>query len=474
MKFSHVAIITVLILMPVKAQAQATPQSSKQPAAWPSMVAFVDLPKVGQVNTRWTQTGQAAKVERLPKPDPAQSHEAEHGAIEHGVATMALPEFEQIALHHNPTLALARARIQAARGHWLQEGLYPNPTIGYSGEEMGDEGTSGKQGGVISQEFVTAGKLRLNRAVASREIAKLQQEAAAQQFRVLTDVRTHFYEVLVDQSKIELIEQLVKIGEEGVRTAEALIRAKEASRVDLLQARVEVDSTRILLVNARRDHEAAWRMLAAVLGCPSMPMPRLSGNAEDFGPPLEWEGSLDRLLMESPELAAARAEVSRTRCAIQRACAQRTPNIGLETSVHQDNVTDSQIAAVRLGIPLLIFDRNQGNIAAANSDLIAACRNVERIRLQLQTRLAETFDRYASTRNQVEKYKSSIIPNARESLDLIGVGYQQGEFGYLMLLTAQRTYFRSNLAYIESLKELKLATAEIEGFLLKDSLAAGE
>ena len=414
------------------------------------MVGFVDLPK----------TGQPAEHEPLTAPDPAEQR----------AGVMTLPELEQMALCNNPTLAIARARVQAARGHWLQNGLYPNPRIGYASEDMGSEGTSGKQGGIVTQEIVTAGKLRLNRAVASREIAKLQQEAAAQQFRVLTDVRTHFYEVLVDQGKIELIKQLVKIGEEGVRTAEALIRAKEASRIDLLQARVEVDSTRILLFNARKDHEAAWRMLAAVLGCPQMPMARLSGNVEDFGPPLEWEDALWRLLGESPELAAARTEVSRSRCAIQRACAERTPNIALETSVQQDYVTDSTIAAVRLEIPLQIFNRNQGNIAAANSNLIAACRNVERIRLELQSRLAETYDRYAGTRNQVEQYKSAIIPNAKESLDMIAVGYQQGEFGYLLLLTAQRTYFRSNLAYIEALKELKLASAQSEGFLLKDSL----
>ncbi len=456
MKFMHVAIvIAVSALLPATARAQALSPPDR-PDGWPSMIDFVDLPKI-----RAAKTGQAAQVEPLPAPDHAQPRLAE----------LTLPEFEQMALHNNPTLALAMARIQAARGRWLQDGLYPNPTIGYASEDMGSVGTSGKQGGVITQEIVTAGKLRLNRAVASREIAKLQHEAAAQQLRVFTDVRIHFYDVLVDQSKIELIKQLVKIGDEGVRTAEALIEAKEASRVDLLQARIEVDSTKILLFNARKNHESSWRMLGAVLGCPGIPMARLSGNVEDLGPRLEWEDALGRLLAESPELSAARAEVSRSRWAIQQACAERSPNIALETSVQQDNVTDSTIAAVRLEIPLQIFNRNQGNIAAANSNLIAACRNVERIRLELQSRLAQTFDRYAGTRNQVEKYRSSIIPNAKESLEMIAIGYQQGEFGYLLLLTAQRTYFRSNLAYIEALKELKSATAEIEGLLLKDSLA---
>ena len=38
-------------------------------------------------------------------------------------------------------------------------GLYPNPTIGYIGDQMGAQGTAGEiQGGYIQQTIVTAGK----------------------------------------------------------------------------------------------------------------------------------------------------------------------------------------------------------------------------------------------------------------------------------------------------------------------------
>ena len=64
-----------------------------------------------------------------------------------------------------------------------------------------------------------------------------------------------------------------------------------------------------------------------------------------------------------------------------------------------------------------------------------------------------------------------ILPAAKESLDLIASGYQQGEFSYLNLLTAQRTYFQSNLAYLESLLQLQSAEAQIRGLLLSESLS---
>ena len=43
-----------------------------------------------------------------------------------------------------------------------------------------------------------------------------------------------------------------------------------------------------------------------------------------------------------------------------------------------------------------------------------------------------------------------------------------------MLLTAQRTYFQTNLAYLDALRDLRSATTSLEGNLLSDSLQGTE
>jgi cobalt-zinc-cadmium efflux system outer membrane protein len=62
------------------------------------------------------------------------------------------------------------------------------------------------------------------------------------------------------------------------------------------------------------------------------------------------------------------------------------------------------------------------------------------------------------------------LPNAKSSLELVRDGYQAGEFGFLNLLVAQRTYSQTNLAYVEALRELWSAAVEIRGLLLNNSL----
>ena len=59
------------------------------------------------------------------------------------------------------------------------------------------------------------------------------------------------------------------------------------------------------------------------------------------------------------------------------------------------------------------------------------------------------------------------------SLDLVASGYRQGQFDYLTLLTAQRTYFRVNLAYLESLRQFHTSRVAIEGLLLSGGLQKG-
>jgi outer membrane protein, heavy metal efflux system len=89
-------------------------------------------------------------------------------------------------------------------------------------------------------------------------------------------------------------------------------------------------------------------------------------------------------------------------------------------------------------------------------------------------RLAEVFQQYTTALYQVEKYTRDILPKAQASLTLTTSGYRQGEYGYLSLLMAQRTYFQTNLIYLDALRELRTAATAIEGNLLSGSLQAGD
>lgn len=384
--------------------------------------------------------------------------------------TLTLDDLQQIALESNPTLAQARMAVRAAQGEYLQAGLYPNPTVGYLADEVGNDRTAGLQGAFLGQEVVTSGKLRLGRAVASYQVQQARYGSEAQRRRVLNGVRAGYYEVLLAQKMIELNQQLVHIGDEGVKVTEQLKEVGEVSDADVLQAHIEADTARLGLVEADHRHRGTWRRLTAVVGRPEMEPVALAGEVETQLPVLHWEETLTQLLTQSPELSQARAGVRRARCEVAFQRAQRVPNIQIGTAIKYDDGSHYTVADVELGLALPLFDRNQGNIVKAQADLITAQRDVERIELDLRDRLATAFEQYATARQHAESYASVIRPNAEKSLELTRSGYRLGQFGYLTLLTAQRTYFGVNLDYLTSLGELWARTVEIDGMLLSGGL----
>ena len=223
---------------------------------------------------------------------------------------MTMAELEQIALANNPTLSQAAARVGAAR-KTTPGGALSEPGDRLHRRRNGQRRTAGQQGGFLREEIVTNGKRGLSRAPAGHEVSQAQYALHVQQWRVLNDVRANGYDFLIAQRTVELDDQLVRIGEASMKVAEKMFAAKEVGRVDVLQTRVEANSTKIQLDNARNQYMAAWRKLAVVIGMPDMEPKPLADELEKEVPELTWNESLTCLMAESPELAQARAGVER-------------------------------------------------------------------------------------------------------------------------------------------------------------------
>ncbi|MFV1968036.1 MAG: TolC family protein [Pirellulaceae bacterium] len=385
---------------------------------------------------------------------------------------MTLLDLEAMALQSSPAITQAVAQVEAAQGNWVQVGLPPNPSLGYSGQEIGNDGKSGQQGGFVAQNFITGKKLRLNREIAAWEVERAERNLGAVRLRVLTDVRIGYYDVLIAQRRRELATDLVHIGEQGVTATQALFDAREVSEADPLRARVQAETARIFFQTSTNQYVEAWRRLSAVLGMPDLAPQPLEGELKPDEFNLSWNETLQQVLGERPEMAAAIAGVESARWGIERAHAQVIPNVNVQAGVALDNSTGDTISNISVALPIPIINRNQGGIRRAEAEAFAAEKAVDRLALDLQSRLATAFQRYESARNQVDKYsqEGGILDTAKRTLDLIQAGYQAEEFGVLDLLAAQRTFSQTNLAYLGSLREVWASAMEIRGLLLRGSL----
>jgi len=382
----------------------------------------------------------------------------------------SLQDFEQFALRNNPTLVQAAARMEAARGRAVQVGLPPNPRVAYIGEEIGEGGSAGKQGLGVRQEIVTGGKRRLAQAAAGAEMNRREQLWAAQRLRVLSDVRTAFFEVLAAQRRIDLSHELLKAAEAAHRSAKKLFQAEEVGYGDVLRTRTVEGRAQLRLNDAQSQHRAAWRRLTSVAGVPGLGPSPLEGSLDVNVPLLDWEDSLRRLQKESPELSAAVADLERARVAVAHATVGRYPNFDVGTAVLYDFGANETLASVEFSTPIPWHDRNQGRIAEAQGQLVAAEQEVQRVLLSLRARLAVVFGRYERARRSVVMYDEKILPDAKTAYDSVVKVYRRGEVGLLELLDVQRSLVSARLERLEAAAAVRREAVRIDALLLSDGL----
>lgn len=383
---------------------------------------------------------------------------------------LSLEVLEQMALTSNPAISQTAARVRALRGKWVQVGLAPNPTVGYVGGEIGNDGAAGQQGGFIGQDFITAKKLQRNRAVVAAEISRAEQELATVQRKVQSDVRQGYYAALLAQRRVELAEELVRVTSEAARSSKQLYEAEEIPLAGLLQTEVQQQNSAVLMRTARNALSQAWRRLSAIIGGAALPEQPLEGEVSELPVPLDWQEQLVRVQSESPEVAAAMANVERARRALNRACVEAVPDVSTQLSVQYDDSSEDTIAGVQIGIPLPLWNRNQGGIRQAQAEVTEAVRNVDRVELDLNQRLADAFREYSDAEVTANSYAREILPRSKQTFELVQKGYSQGEVGYLDLLAAQQVYSQTNLAYLDALQTLWQSYVLIDSLLLEGSL----
>lgn len=385
-------------------------------------------------------------------------------------AAIGLAELSQYALGQNPRLAQGTLAIDAARGRALQAGLYPNPTVSINLDELGDR--TGPQGvntlPLISQEIVTGGKLKLSQAAAGREVDQATLTLASQRFSLLGNVRAAYFDVVTLQRRIEILEELVKTASASVAQTEKLRKAGQVATLDLVQLEVEQERLRADLEANQRELPAAYQRLASVVGAKDLPPFCVAGSLELPLPPYDLGGVRRCVLSLHPERQFAIVGVDRARLQLQREQAEPIPNVTVSGGYVRQNQNRSNDWTVGVSVPLPVWNRNQGRIASASAELGSAQQEVGRVENDLSERVASAFRDFAAARQRAERYRTGIVPKAKEAYQLSLRAYQGGTFEYLRVLEAQRTISQANLEYVRALGDAWKAASILSALTLEE------
>jgi cobalt-zinc-cadmium efflux system outer membrane protein len=390
---------------------------------------------------------------------------------------LRLEELEHMALDKNPTASQAAAAVRASQGRRLQSGSYPNPVVGYQAEDVKTRAPGeGKHFLFIEQTIVTGGKLRLARDAAAGAEGQARAEQDAQRQRILNAVRMLFYEALGAERLVQVRRDLANIGGEAVGTTEQLFNIGQADRPDLLEAEVEAQRLQLDLIRAENERDRVWRMLAAVVGDPALPRSPLVGDLEAEVPSVSEDALLEQLLRDSPELKAARAAAERSRWSAEGARAARIPNVRLRGGVgyNFERTSSGREAGTEflfeVGVPLPLFNNNQGAIAAAEAERDRAQAEVRRLELDLRSRFAGIVRAYRDAVRTVERYQRDVLPRAQRAHQLYLGSFRQMAASYPQVLISQRTLAQVRADYVHALVGAWQNAVVLQGYLLTGGL----
>jgi cobalt-zinc-cadmium efflux system outer membrane protein len=390
-------------------------------------------------------------------------------------AQTTLEELERMVLAANPAIAQAEADVRAAQGRAKQAGLYPNPVIGATGDHNTPALNGGSLGGFAEQRIVTGSKLRLARKAAELNREALEQMQAATRLRLLIQVRTLFYRGLGEQRRVEVRKSLADVARRTASTVAELNNTGQADRPDFLAAEVEAQRAELAVRLAQNALDRTRREIAALANREVMSS-TLQGDLESL-PKIDAAQALTRVLNETPELRAEQLEAGRAGTLVQAARAARIPDISVRGGLRYNREPVERSIPLSagvgnegffdVGVEVPLFNRNQGAIAAAEADAAGARVALERRVLELRQRFAAVYREYADASSAAERYRTEMLPRAREAFELYANNFRQMAVSYPQVLAAQRNLIQLEDDYITQLIAAWQAAVEIDGLLVE-------
>lgn len=444
----------------------------------------------------WAQEGAAFQTPALaPASAMQEKMQHEHGHISPvepeypqmgrsqalaGERAVTLEQAEKLAHETNPTLRQAEAEIRAAKAREQQARFYPNPSIGYTGDEIrGGSVGGGKQGFFVQQVIVTGGKLGKSREVFGKEVRLSEIEAEEQRTRVETAVKIAFLRVLAAQEWLDARRDLAKIAENAAQTQRELMNTGQSDESEVLEAEVEAARMRTAALMRENTLREEWRSLCAVIGQPDLPLATVVGDLERGWPELNEEEAVEAIARQSPAIQIALAATGRAEAILARAKSEPIPDIRVRGGLEYNHETLGSAPFAKgweglaeASVELPLFNRNQGNIGAAQADLDRSRQENARVSLTLRERAATVVDEYANAKLMAAEYRDEILPRARKAYGLLVQKYGQMLASYPRVLDSQRKLYDLQIEYIAALQGVWTNGLALQGFLLTDGLEA--
>ena len=375
------------------------------------------------------------------------------------------------ALLRHPEIQAARHRWQAARERAPQAASLDDPEFkvelfNYPNRLYPDASANTIFG--LSQRFPYPGKRGLKESLAVKEAEMAAALLRAKERDVAAQAKNAYYEVFLAHKAIEVHHRQIDLLKEFFEIANARFRAGKGAQVDVLKSSVELSKLSNELPVLEQQRETAKARLNLFLG--RAPQSLLGMPVEPAGPGRmgTWP-TLDELhrtaMQNRPELRVLDFEITRAQTATALAQKQLYPDFNVSIERYQNfDARDGFGGGVTMSLPFAFWTRPkyEAGIREAASNVDSARATLQALQNQILFEVKDILARIEAAEKMVTLYKTTVLPQAQQTLESARIGYQTGKAEFLTLLDAERAIKDFQLAYYRVLAESEQRMAELE------------
>ena len=381
---------------------------------------------------------------------------------------LVLPELIQEALVRNPELVATRKQWEAATNRIAQVRSLDDPILSLQLWNVPQPFNVARTENHIfglSQNLPFPGKLGLKGEVASRSADMSEQAVRAKERELVVRLKQSYYDLFLAQKAIQIHHEQVELLRQFVEITNSKFRAGKGSQADVLKAQVELSLLFQHLPVLEQRRKTATAMLNTLLDRDSaLPL----GVAQEPAQ-LPLEESVDNLhrlaLNDRPELKAAELDVQRSEQS--RALAQRQyyPDFNVAVQRFQNfQANDGFGAYVAMSIPFAFWTKPKYDAGVQEAEAAVSVAQAQQHTLQNMTRfqINDLLAKLRATDQVATLYRTTILPQAEQSLESARAGYRAGKGGFLDLIDTQRAWRGFQLEYLKALVDRQHRLAELE------------
>jgi outer membrane protein, heavy metal efflux system len=359
-------------------------------------------------------------------------------------------------------LKAAEAELGIREAERWQAGLYPNPDLTVSFDDIGrsrkwddNEFSIG-----LTQLFELGGKRNARLRVANAAQCQTSWDFEIVKCDLYAELLHAFINTATAQERIAIAFDLLKIAESSFQCISAKAANGKATAIDSKKSEIALKSAQLQLLKRQAIAHQAKTALAALWNSNAATFESIAFPLFNIIPPPPLQ-ALENEIANNPELSKSHAELSKAWELIELERTQQTPDLALYVGVSTEDFYRQPALSIGIDIPLPIFDRNQGNIARASHEYNQILFRQMDFAAQLQARIAVLYEEWTTAYEQAAALQDIVTTTAKETYQLSQESYELGNCDYLEFLDARTTLFNIRQQYLDAIEEYHHKHAEI-------------